>query len=389
MRWFRRTTTGEARLSPESRWATVVRHEMVQLTVLIGVAVAAFLVTRAVAAGNRDIAAQDAEEWYRRATAATAAGEPDEAIEALRRAVARRRGDRTYALALARALAARGELTSARQQLVALRESAPEDPVVNLDLARLAARRGDAVEAQRFYYNALYAPWPSERADERRAVRMELIRLLVAHGEARRALSELLAISGDAPDDAKHQAEIGELFASAGDPRRALTHYRNALTHDPALPAALAGAGLAAFTLGDYRLARTYLHRTGETSGAVADTRQIVDFVLDGDPLAPRLGATERRRRVDTIIRRTRERLGLCTTAQPDASAATPASLLAALDALQLRVRPRQPIDQDTVEDLLDLTSRIEKYAAQRCAPAAPVDRALLIVALRHGAEGA
>ena len=73
----------------------VVRHEMVQLAVLIGVAVAALLVTRAVAAGNRGIAGRDAEEWYRRATAATAAGEPDEAIEALRRAVARRRGDRT------------------------------------------------------------------------------------------------------------------------------------------------------------------------------------------------------------------------------------------------------------------------------------------------------
>lgn len=378
----------EAELLLEPRWAALVRHEMVQLAVLVGVAVAAFLVTRAVAGGNREIAAHDAEEWYRRGTAAAAAGRPDEAVDALRRAATRRRGDRAYALALGRALAARGDVAAARQQLLSLRESAPEDPVVNLDLARLSAARGDAAGAQRFYYNALYAPWAPERADERRAVRMELIRLLVAHHEPRRALSELLAVSADAADDAGHQTEIGELFAAAGDPRRALTHFQQALTHDPALPAALAGAGIAAFRLAEYPLARTYLHRSDETSGAVADTRQIVDFVLDGDPLAPRLGSTERRRRVDAITARARDRLSRCTTPQPDASGDTPAPLRAALDALQPRLRPRQPIDQDTVEDVLDVSGRIEKYAAARCGPAAPIDRALLIVARRHGAAG-
>src|SRR3954468_18818154 len=172
---------------------------MVQLAALIAVAVLAFFVTRGVAAGNRENALRDADTWYQRGRDATKAGHLDEAIEDFRRAAARHRGDRRFGLALATALASRGDATAARQQLLALRESAPEDPVINLELARLAASRGDAAEAQRFYYNTLYAPWAPEQADERRAVRMELVRLLIGHGENSRAMSELLAVSADAP----------------------------------------------------------------------------------------------------------------------------------------------------------------------------------------------
>ena len=75
-----------------------------------------------------------------------------------------------------------------------LRESEPEDREINLQLARLAATQQDVTEALRFYHNALYAPWPLEQADGRRDVRLELIRLLLDHNQAGRAISELLAL---------------------------------------------------------------------------------------------------------------------------------------------------------------------------------------------------
>src|SRR6266700_3057139 len=81
--------------------ATFIHHEIFQLGALILVAVAAFLVTRAVAASNRDMRARDAAEWFRRGQQAMQSGALDTAVEALRRATVRNREDRNYALALA------------------------------------------------------------------------------------------------------------------------------------------------------------------------------------------------------------------------------------------------------------------------------------------------
>jgi tetratricopeptide (TPR) repeat protein len=193
---------------------------------------------------------RDAAEWYRRGRAAIAAGKLDDAIEALRRAVVRNRTDKTYVLALARALALNHAGDAARSELLALRDAAPEDPDVNLELARLAAERGDVAEATRFYHNALYAPWPSELADLRRRVRLELIRFLLDHDESGRAAAELLAVSADLPDEPGARVQVAQLFARAGDYDHALQQFEQALRLDPADGAALAGAGRSAFRLG-------------------------------------------------------------------------------------------------------------------------------------------
>src|SRR4051812_11403914 len=100
--------------------AALVHREMVQLWALIAVAAVAFFATRAFAAGNRRIAARDADEWFRRGSAAMSAGRLDEATVAFRRAAVRRRGNRAYALALARALAASGEVAAATRELLAV-----------------------------------------------------------------------------------------------------------------------------------------------------------------------------------------------------------------------------------------------------------------------------
>ena len=50
------------------------------------VASAAFFLTRAVAASNRDMSLRDAAEWYRRGQQEMQAGQVDDAIDAFRRA---------------------------------------------------------------------------------------------------------------------------------------------------------------------------------------------------------------------------------------------------------------------------------------------------------------
>ena len=127
--------------------SALIHREMLQLGVLILVAVAAFFVTRAVAASNRDMSLRDAAEWYRRGQQQIDAGAFDDAVDSFRRATVRNRTDKRYVLALARALALKHDDEAARSALLTLRESAPEDAEINLELARLAAHRQDVTEA--------------------------------------------------------------------------------------------------------------------------------------------------------------------------------------------------------------------------------------------------
>jgi tetratricopeptide (TPR) repeat protein len=168
--------------------AALIHRENLQIGALILIAIAAFFATRAVAASNRRMSLRDAAEWHRRGQEALAAGRVDEAVDDLRRATIRNRQETPYVLTLARALQLRHDNDEARRVLLTLRESAPEDAEVNLELARLGAARHDVTEAIRFYHNALYAVWPAGQEEARRRVRLELIRFLLAQDQTGRAL---------------------------------------------------------------------------------------------------------------------------------------------------------------------------------------------------------
>jgi tetratricopeptide (TPR) repeat protein len=276
----------------------LIHREILQLALLIAVAVAAFFLTSALAASNRNLSLRNGAEWYLRGQQALEAGRVDDAIDSFRHATVRNREDQRYVLALARALIIKGDAAGARGALLAVRESAPEDSEINLQLARLAAQRKDVTEALRYYYNALYAPWSIEPADARRQVRVEFIRFLLTHGQTGRALSELLALSSDLPDDPHLRVEVARLFAQAGNGRHALDQFQAALRLAPASSDALAGAGLAAFQLGDFPLARTYLLNAQVDTENVRATRELVELMLANDPLASRIGAAARAHRL-------------------------------------------------------------------------------------------
>ena len=232
----------------------VIHREMLQLVALAVIAVAAFFLTRAVAINNRESSLRTAAEWYRRGEQELESGRIDDAIAAFRRANVKSRNNKVYSVALARSLTIKGDRDSARAILLTLRESAPEDASINLQLARIARDRQDVTEALRFYHDALYAPWPPDATEAWRGVRLELIQFLLTHGQASDAQSELLAASADSPDDVTHHLELAQLFGAAGDHARTsrkLEGYRT-LVHEWGHMAAakLCGVAVPDFAIG-------------------------------------------------------------------------------------------------------------------------------------------
>lgn len=365
--------------------SALIHREIFQLAALVVIAVAAFLVTRAVAASNRDMSLRDAAEWFRRGQEAMQSGRVDDAIDSLRRATVRNRDDKRYVLALAQALALKQDTEAARTVLMTLRESEPEDRDINLQLARLVATQQDVSEAVRFYHNALYAPWPLEQVEGRRDVRLELIRLLLAHDQPGRAISELLALSADMPDEASLRLTVAQLFAAAHDDGHALDQFQRALSHAPDDRTALAGAGMAAFRLGDYALAQSYLRRLPDDAGDLRDSRELVNLVLSRDPLAIRIGAAERRRRLVADITDVHQRMHACIE-NGNASAAS-AALDGEVEAFETQLTHTGVLEQDTVETGVDLIDRLEQDLGSRCGPATPLDRALALIGRRHAAD--
>lgn len=364
----------------------LIHREVTQLVVLVLIAIAAFFVTRAVAVNNHDLSMRNADEWCRRGQGLVAAGRLDEAVDAFRRATVRNRTDRTYLLSLSRALAQKRAYDSARAILLGIRESAPEDAEINLDLARLSAARQDVTEALRFFHDALYAPWPASQAERRRAVRVELIRFLLAHGQSRRAQSELLAAGADMPDDVLHHVQLAELFSQAGDHRDALEHFQRALRLAPQDDAVLAGAGQAAFGVGNYALARRYLGHTQTDSEAVRGLREVVDLVVSRDPTASRIGAAERYRRLDANLTYVEQRLAGCVAQHGNVPSDDQRVLQTEVQAFARPLRRSAMLDQDTIESGIDLIERVERGIVESCGPQTAVDRALLLIGRQHGA---
>lgn len=371
--------------------ARVVRREFFVLLVLSAVVVAGFFATRAAAEANERLRLKDASVWFALGDRDLAEGRTDSAIRALRRAVALDRNTRTYRLALASALAAGGQDDLARQVLLASRALTPEDPDINLELARLEARHGERPDAVRYYQSAMYGSWRADQQTLRRQVRVELIRYLLEHGDAATALSELLVLSGNLPADVPAHVEAAQLFLEAGDPRRALEHFQRALQVDAQEPAALAGAGESAFRLGDYTAAQRYLRaaaRRDPQPPQVAELTELTTLILTRDPLAPRLSLRERADRLALARARARDRVGECLADGAAISETTRDTLEALRTELQAwETAARQPgrgRSLESIEDGMTLVYRIEQQTADICGAGQPVDRALLLVGERH-----
>ena len=355
----------------------VVRRETVRLIILTSIATAAFVGTRALAQRAEDLAVEDAVAWYARGQELLTESNAEEAAVAFRRATMKHRGEKRYVLALAEALGRSGNPDPAARALLALRELSPEDVDVNLALARLARARGDSTEAVRYYQHAIYAP--AATAASSRDLRFELVEFLLETNQLARADSEIIAASIDLPDDPSIRLELAGLFLRAGNPARAGEQYDLVLKQDRTHLGAREGAVRAAFALGDYRRVAGYRLPDTASSDVVAH-QSVAREVISRDPLAPRLSAAERRRRLLLNITYIEERWEACPAAP------APVVYPGALVELRRAAR-RAAIGRDTeaLEAGMAVIDQLRQELEKVCRTGTPVDQALTIIIRGHG----
>jgi tetratricopeptide (TPR) repeat protein len=322
------------------------------------------------------------------------------AIEEFRAALTCDSDNSQYQLALGRALRDSGDprrLDEAESYLESLWQRTPEDGTINLALARVAARRGSLDDATRYYHNAMYGVWTSDADANRRKARIELIEFLLQKKAQSQAQSELVALADFLPPDSALHLQAAQLFMQAQDNSSALAEYEKVLHFDHDNPAALVGAGEAAYYAGRYRTAEHYLADGALVNPQDSNSRNLqatAKLILDTDPFVRRISDAERDRRIAANFDSAGKRLTSCaqqngvdltsignTTESKEPSS----SLLAALqsrwlDAKRDLPRLRSMTETDLPDTIMDVVFHIEQQTAADCGEPQGIDEALLLI---------
>jgi tetratricopeptide (TPR) repeat protein len=163
------------------------------------------------------------------------------------------------------------------------------------------------------------------------------------------------------------------LFFQAQDFQRALDEYEHVLRKQPSQLQAAVGAGKAAFQLHRYRQAEKYFSRAAANDEA-KPLLEVVRVILDSDPDDPAISASERVRRIKKAFQHAGSRLDECRE-----DSAVVADLRQRWGAVKSKVL-RTTHFNDDLNAAMGLVFEIEQQT-QRCAPAAPTDQALLLLA--------
>jgi tetratricopeptide (TPR) repeat protein len=263
-----------------------------------------------------------AQRWAARGRAAIASGHPDQAIVALRTALSHAPGERSYELLLAQALGDAGHSEEAYNYFLGLWETQPGDGFINLNLARLAAKKNDMQAAINYYRAAIYGTWEGDGIVRRRDLRLELSRYLIAHHDLSSARTELLVTGGNAPEDTGLALTLAHLLEQASAPRDALNYYEKVLAREPNNQQALEAAGRLEYGFGHFEEAHRLLERAQHEYDTRApnqawspDLQTMLDTskqILGVEP-SKRLPATERVNRILRARDLARKRFDGCT----------------------------------------------------------------------------
>ena len=365
----------------------LLRQRPVMLGVFLALAVILFLITTGLA---RVYGAQRealGTRWFSRGVAELNGKKYDAAVTDFRAALLYSRDNYTYQLNLAEALIGAKRTGQASAYLLNLRDREPEDGLVNLELARIASARGQVQQAVRYYHDAVYAAWSTDEEWKRRDARLELIELLLGTKAEAQAQAELIALAANVGDDPAEQEQIGSLFLRAKDYEHALNAFRLALKSDRRNPAAMAGAGEAAFKLGRYPLAQHYLQMalaSNPNDPQSAERLKTTELVLHMDPFRRQITRAERNAAVVQAFSAAGQRLTSCSI--PKSVSPAPGGAQPNLSDQWAALKPRiteQDLQQhpDMVEPAMDLVFQIERQASIVCGTPSGTDLALLLIA--------
>jgi tetratricopeptide (TPR) repeat protein len=267
---------------------------------------------------HRDVLAR---RWRANGERLLSNGRPDQAIEALRSALQYAPGQRDIEVELAMALAADNRDLEATAYFNSLLETQPGNGLIHLQLARLAAKQGNAALAEEHYQRALDGTWGRDGYVERLSVRLELAGYLISRRDYARAQTELRTASDNALNMPDKQIVIAQLMEKAQDPADALEIYRTQMGHKDAPLAAFEGAGRTAYALGRIDVARQALEKAVSRPGfaklspverknirqMLSDSQRILELFPDPD-----LSVRARAQRIAKDLTIARARLTNC-----------------------------------------------------------------------------
>lgn len=366
-----------------------LRREPVILALLFALAVVFFLAVTALSHAYNAQQESLGNRWFARGTADLKERHFESAVTEFRAALLYSRDSYAYQLNLAEALVGLKRTAEAYAYFVNLWEREPENGLVNLELARIAAQGGETERALRYYHNAIYATWPGDQEVQRSGTRVELIEYLLSINAKAQAQAELIALAANLEDDPMQQSRAADLFLQAQDYEHALAEYRLSLKTRPQDPAALAGAGLSAFQLGRYDVAERYLQAavSANPSDAQSAARlRTATRVMQMDPFRRQISVAQRDQIVLEAFAAAGERLESCPEVGglKGASASQPS-----LSENWAKMKPRVSEaglrrDPDLVNAAMDLVFNIERRAGSACSAASETDAALLLIAKLH-----
>ena len=270
-------------LTPEERLARrkLIIRDTISLLTLFLITGVILVLTWLLHRSFEDHREELGNRWRHRGEIALEQNRPQEAVEALRSALAYVPNRQTE-IDLAMALAQAGRTVEATSYFNTLWETAPGDAIINLQLARLAVKAGNEAPAIRHYQAAIDGTWQGNGFDRRREVRLELARYYISRHELDQARTQLLIAASNAPNDPAIKLGIAALLEKAGDLPNALGVYRSLAALKPQPVEALLGAGRTAFNLGMYRVAADYLSRLMAHSAQLPDAeKNAAHFMLD------------------------------------------------------------------------------------------------------------
>ena len=366
-----------------------VRREVVTLTLLSGLAIVLFIGVTALSELFHTQQDGLSERWSSRGAADQAAGKFDDAVNDYRASLRYSEDSFSSQLGLAEALIGLKRTSEASAYLVNLWEAQPENGVVNREMARIAAGKGDTRGALRYYHNAIYAIWTGDAETERRKTRWELIKYLLSIKAPAQAQAELIALAAEVGVDGSQQMNLGQYFLKVQDDHRALDAFRLVLKNDPHNGQALAGAGTAAFGLGDYTLSQHYLRDAVQESPTDRDSAtllEVADQVMRLDPFRRQISDADRDRAVMGLFNTAGNRLKSCpAAANRPVSAGNIQTLSDEWTQMEPKVTARDlRRNQDIVNGALNLAFAIERQAGTSCGSGTPADTALLLISKLH-----
>lgn len=316
-----------------------------------------------------------AEDWRRAGQVNLAAGRSNVAVEDFRNALLYSSDSMQLQLELAEALAQQGHLDEAQNYLANLRLRDPENSLINLQLARIASKRGDVPSATSYFHDAMYGHWPADPHEKQVATRKELIEFFLRHNRGDSARAESLSMAAENPADPEIRQQAADFLLQAGDAQSSLSEYQRVLSVEPGNAGALVGSGKASLALGRFAQATrdfTLALQKGAIESETARNKDIASAAENLNPFDARLNGRDRRKRILRLFSLAEERARECFPAVLPGSAVAPSDqwkpLAAQRAALPKEINARELAAHVALEKpALDWIFAVESAAVSHC----------------------